>query len=68
MAGSISNVIYQTFIRKNAVFVTSIFASAFAFELAFDTTTNKIWDAFNRGRQWKDIKYQYMNKEEEDED
>ncbi|RHZ57926.1 cytochrome b-c1 complex subunit 9 [Aspergillus thermomutatus] len=55
-------------IRRNAVYLTTIFASAFAFEMAFDTTSNKIWDSMNRGRQWKDIKHLYMNKEEEDED
>ncbi|KAK9625379.1 qcr9 subunit 9 of the ubiquinol cytochrome-c reductase complex [Aspergillus fumigatus] len=55
-------------IRRNAVYLTTIFAGAFAFELAFDTASNKIWDAMNRGRQWKDIKHRYMNKEEEEED
>ncbi|KAF7165118.1 hypothetical protein CNMCM5623_009426 [Aspergillus felis] len=55
-------------IRRNAVYLTTIFAGAFAFEMAFDTTTNKIWDTMNRGRQWKDIKHLYMNKEEEEED
>ncbi|KAL2870966.1 cytochrome b-c1 complex subunit 9 [Aspergillus lucknowensis] len=69
MAGALASSIYQTLIRRNAVYLTSIFVGAFAFEIAFDTSTNKIWDTWNRGRQWKDIKYQYMNKaEEEDED
>ncbi|RAL01353.1 cytochrome b-c1 complex subunit 9 [Aspergillus ibericus CBS 121593] len=54
--------------RRNAVYLTSIFGAAFAFELAFDTASNKIWDSFNRGRQWKDIKYQYVNKAEEDDE
>ncbi|KAJ5584316.1 uncharacterized protein N7459_004116 [Penicillium hispanicum] len=67
MAG-ISNVLYQTFIRRNAVFLTTIFAGAFAFELSFDTASNKIWDSWNSGRQWKDIKYRYLNKEEEEEE
>jgi hypothetical protein len=55
---------------------------------AFDTTSNKIWDALNRGvcfvtattllstfrtnflqRQWKDIRHNYIQKaEEEDEE
>ncbi|KAJ5669463.1 hypothetical protein N7462_010533 [Penicillium macrosclerotiorum] len=77
MAG-ISNALYQhvfpsprikrTFIRKNAIFLTTIFAGAFAFEIAFDTTSNKIWDTMNAGRQWKDIKFQYMNNAEEDDE
>uniref|UniRef100_A0A093V8P8 Complex III subunit 9 n=1 Tax=Talaromyces marneffei PM1 TaxID=1077442 RepID=A0A093V8P8_TALMA len=41
---------------------------AFACEVAFDTASNKIWDTMNRGRQWKDIRHQYIQKAEEDED
>ncbi|KAL1977217.1 hypothetical protein VTN31DRAFT_76 [Thermomyces dupontii] len=68
MAG-IANTIYQTFFRRNATFVATVFASAFAFEIAFDVTTNKIWDSLNRGRQWKDIRHKYIQKpEEEDEE
>ncbi|KAJ0419430.1 ubiquinol-cytochrome C reductase [Aspergillus carlsbadensis] len=60
--------VYRTLIRRNAVYLTSIFAGAFAFEVAFDTSTNKLWDTWNRGRQWKDLKYQYVNKAEEEDD
>ncbi|KAL2827170.1 ubiquinol-cytochrome C reductase [Aspergillus cavernicola] len=68
MAGALATSIYQTLIRRNAVYLTSIFAGAFALEIAYDTSTNRIWDAFNRGRQWKDIKYQYLNQAEEEDD
>ncbi|KAK4870216.1 hypothetical protein LT330_005270 [Penicillium expansum] len=57
-----------TFIRKNTVLLTTAFAGAFAFELAFDITSNKVWDSWNQGRQWKDIKHRYMVKEEEDDE
>ncbi|KAJ5368675.1 Cytochrome b-c1 complex subunit 9 [Penicillium cataractarum] len=67
MAG-ISNAIYQSIIRRNAVFLTTIFAGAFAFELSFDTASNKIWDTWNAGRQWKDIKPRYLVKEDEDDE
>ncbi|PLB55386.1 hypothetical protein P170DRAFT_505989 [Aspergillus steynii IBT 23096] len=55
-------------IRRNAVFLTTIFTSAFAFEIAFDSASNSIWDTINRGRQWKDIKPRYMVKDEEEDD
>ncbi|KAJ5322933.1 hypothetical protein N7452_011222 [Penicillium brevicompactum] len=58
----------HTFIRKNTVLLTTAFAGAFAFELAFDIGSNKIWDSWNQGRQWKDIKHRYMVKEEEDDE
>ncbi|EEA26225.1 qcr9 subunit 9 of the ubiquinol cytochrome-c reductase complex [Talaromyces marneffei ATCC 18224] len=67
MAG-FAQTIYQTLFQRNAVYLTSIFAGAFAFEVAFDTASNKIWDTMNRGRQWKDIRHQYIQKAEEDED
>ncbi|CAG7976012.1 unnamed protein product [Penicillium nalgiovense] len=35
---------------------------------AFDITSNKVWDSWNQGRQWKDIKHRYMVKEEEDDE
>ncbi|KAL4940318.1 hypothetical protein BDV06DRAFT_196919 [Aspergillus oleicola] len=68
MAGALATSIYQTLIRRNAVYLTSIFMGAFAFEVAFDTSTNKLWDTWNRGRQWKDIKHQYMVAAEEEDD
>ncbi|KAH8689550.1 putative ubiquinol-cytochrome C reductase complex, subunit X [Talaromyces proteolyticus] len=68
MAG-LSNAIYRTFFQRNAVYLTSIFAGAFAFEIAFDSVSNKVWDSINRGRQWKDIRHLYIQKaEEEDEE
>ncbi|KAJ5991026.1 hypothetical protein N7499_011570 [Penicillium canescens] len=60
--------LFRTFIRKNTVLLTTAFAGAFAFELGFDITSNKIWDSWNQGRQWKDIKHRYMVKEEEDDE
>ncbi|CAI7631888.1 unnamed protein product [Penicillium discolor] len=69
--------VFRTFIRKNTVLLTTAFAGAFAFELtlttqcqnsAFDITSNKVWDSWNQGRQWKDIKHRYIVKEEEDDE
>ncbi|BAE57009.1 ubiquinol-cytochrome C reductase [Aspergillus flavus] len=60
--------VFRGLIRRNAVYLTAIFTSAFAFEIAYDSASNRIWDAMNRGRQWKDIKHQYMVKDEEDDE
>ncbi|EHY59944.1 qcr9 subunit 9 of the ubiquinol cytochrome-c reductase complex [Exophiala dermatitidis] len=64
----ISETFYNTVFRKNAVFLTSVFAGAFLFEIGFDTATNKLWDSWNRGRQWKDIKHRYMTAGEDEEE
>ncbi|KAG2188579.1 hypothetical protein INT44_001334 [Umbelopsis vinacea] len=57
---SLANTFYNTLVKKNSVFVATIFGSAFAFEVAFDTTSTKVWDSFNKGKQWKDIKDKYV--------
>ncbi|KAF2227717.1 putative ubiquinol-cytochrome C reductase complex, subunit X [Elsinoe ampelina] len=65
---SVFGTLYNTLIKRNTIFLGTVFASAFALEIVFDTTSNKIWDAVNRGRQWKDIKYRYLQKAEDEDD
>ncbi|KAJ3089590.1 hypothetical protein HK102_005996 [Quaeritorhiza haematococci] len=52
--------VYNTVFRRSSTFVLGIFGSAFAFELAFDSASDKIWDSLNKGRQWKDIREKYI--------
>ena len=40
--------VYRAFFRRNSVFLVGIFASAFAFEMAFDTATDRWWDRMNK--------------------
>jgi hypothetical protein len=44
-----SQIIYNTFFKRNSVYVTTVFASAFAFSIGFDLATSAWWDAHNRG-------------------
>ncbi|RPB23796.1 ubiquinol-cytochrome C reductase [Terfezia boudieri ATCC MYA-4762] len=60
---ALSNTIYNTFIKRNFIFVGTIFVSAFAFEIIFDKTTDRIWNGINKGRQWKDIRHRYVQEE-----
>lgn len=48
-ASGLTSTIYNTFFKKNSVFIASIFAGAIAFEVAFDTGSNTIWDRINKG-------------------
>ncbi|CAO3614549.1 unnamed protein product [Mucor hiemalis] len=59
-ASGLTRTIYNTFFKKNSVFVASIFTGAIAFEMAFNSASDKIWDNFNKGKQWKDIKNNYQ--------
>ncbi|CAK4032161.1 Cytochrome b-c1 complex subunit 9 [Lecanosticta acicola] len=52
--------LYNTIVKRNFVFLGTIFAGAFVTEIAFDTAANSIWNRINQGRQWQDIKYRYM--------
>ncbi|KAI9803765.1 MAG: qcr9 subunit 9 of the ubiquinol cytochrome-c reductase complex [Sarcosagium campestre] len=60
----VSQGLYNFIFRKNFVFLATVFSGAFAFEILFDTGSDKIWDAINRGRQWKDIRSRYLEQEE----
>ncbi|EOA84900.1 uncharacterized protein SETTUDRAFT_163697 [Exserohilum turcica Et28A] len=66
MSGMLGTV-YNAVLRSNTTMLFAVFGSAFGLQLAFDTTSDKIWDNINRGRQWKDIKQRYMEAAEDDE-
>ncbi|KAF2005875.1 ubiquinol-cytochrome C reductase [Amniculicola lignicola CBS 123094] len=67
MAGLASS-IYNALFRRNTVMLGTVFASAFAMQLGFDTGSEKIWNSINQGRQWKDIKHKFMEQAEDDEE
>jgi len=56
----LSTAFYNTFVKRNSVYVTSIFAGAFAFGIGFDVAVSNFWDNWNRGKQWKDIRHKYI--------
>ncbi|KAJ9634751.1 uncharacterized protein PV06_07055 [Exophiala oligosperma] len=64
----LSSGFFNGIFRRNAFFLTTVFAGAFAFELAFEGGTNAMWDSWNKGRQWKDIKHKYMTAEEDEDE
>ncbi|KLJ09810.1 hypothetical protein EMPG_14761 [Blastomyces silverae] len=59
--------LFSSLFRRNTTFLTSMFVGAFAFEIAFDSISDRIFDSINKGRQWKDIRHQYIQKAEEEE-
>jgi len=58
-----SNAFYNVFVKRNSVFVTSIFAGAFAFSIGFDVGVTTFYDRWNKGKQWKDIRHNYVEEE-----
>ncbi|KAI5209890.1 hypothetical protein E4T39_00466 [Aureobasidium subglaciale] len=69
----------STIFRKNYVFLSVVFVSAFGLEMyarfpidsslyrtcAFDNASNSVWNSVNKGRQWKDLKQKYMENDDE---
>ncbi|KAK6006861.1 hypothetical protein QM012_005869 [Aureobasidium pullulans] len=65
MASPALQSVYNTIFRKNYVFLSVVFTSAFAMEIAFDNASNSVWNSINKGRQWKDLKQKYMENDDE---
>jgi len=40
---------YNTLFKRNSVFVSTVFLSAFSFSIGYDLLTTAWWDAHNRG-------------------
>ncbi|PPQ69388.1 hypothetical protein CVT24_001657 [Panaeolus cyanescens] len=60
---SFSTTLYNTFFKRNSVFVGTVFAGAFAFGIGFDVGVTKFYDAWNKGKQWKDIRHNYVEED-----
>ncbi|KZT12908.1 ubiquinol-cytochrome C reductase UQCRX/QCR9-like protein [Laetiporus sulphureus 93-53] len=58
---SFANTFYNTFVRRNSIYVTAIFAGAYAFGVGFDVGITSLWDHWNKGKQWKDIRDKYVH-------
>lgn len=65
---SFYSTIYNTFIKRNSVFVTTIFVGAFAFQGFFDAGITAWYENHNKGKLWKDIKGKYTGDAEEEDD
>jgi len=57
---ALSNLFYNSIVKRNSVFVSAIFAGAFVFGVGFDVGVQSFWDNWNKGRQWKDIRANYI--------
>ncbi|KAH8830667.1 cytochrome b-c1 complex subunit 9 [Flagelloscypha sp. PMI_526] len=62
---AISSSIYNAFFKRNSVFVGTVFAGAFVFGIGFDLGVTKVWDSWNKGKQWKDIRHKYVESSDE---
>ncbi|CDO57548.1 similar to Saccharomyces cerevisiae YGR183C QCR9 Subunit 9 of the ubiquinol cytochrome-c reductase complex,which is a component of the mitochondrial inner membrane electron transport chain [Geotrichum candidum] len=64
---SFGTTIYNTLFRRNSVFVATVFASSFFFDIGFNKVVDSYYDSINAGKQWKDIRSKYVEAEDDDE-
>lgn len=56
-------------LRRNSLFVSTIFVGAFAFQASFDSGVTKWYENHNKGKLWKDVKGKFLEGgDDEDED
>ena len=60
--------IYNIFFKKSSSYFLTLVAGAFIFERFSDGIAESIFDSINKGKQWKDIKLNYIKQAEEDEE
>jgi len=58
-----ANQVYNTLFKRNSIFVTTVFTTAFFFGIGFDVAVSKFYDRWNQGKQWKDIRHRYVQEE-----
>uniref|UniRef100_A0A060T5W6 Complex III subunit 9 n=1 Tax=Blastobotrys adeninivorans TaxID=409370 RepID=A0A060T5W6_BLAAD len=63
---SFATTIYNTVFKRNTVFVSTVFFSAFFYDVAFHNTFDRIFDSLNQGKQWKDIRHRYVEANDEE--
>ncbi|PFH58748.1 hypothetical protein XA68_13286 [Ophiocordyceps unilateralis] len=60
---SVGSQLYSTLFKTNYAMLAAVFGAGFVFEIGFNSTMNKFWDKYNRGRQWKDIRSRYVEED-----
>ncbi|XP_060533044.1 cytochrome b-c1 complex subunit 9 [Cylas formicarius] len=57
---SLANSIYNTLFKRTSTFALTCVFSAFFFERTFDLAADKLFEKYNEGKLWKDIKDKYQ--------
>ncbi|OMJ30357.1 hypothetical protein AYI69_g102 [Smittium culicis] len=59
----ITRMIYNTFMKRESTYFTTVVVTGFAFSYYFNTTFDKFWDATHT-TQWKDVKHRFIKDSE----
>ncbi|KAJ6635244.1 Cytochrome b-c1 complex subunit 9, partial [Pseudolycoriella hygida] len=55
----IMSFLYNLVFRRTSTFAAGVVVSVFFFERGFDVISDEIFDSYNKGKLWKDIKHKY---------
>ncbi|XP_044017867.1 cytochrome b-c1 complex subunit 9 [Aphidius gifuensis] len=56
---ALQTTLYNVFFKRTSTFLLTIMAGTFLFERGVDVTTDYIFETYNKGKLWKDIKHKY---------
>ncbi|WFD31187.1 qcr9 subunit 9 of the ubiquinol cytochrome-c reductase complex [Malassezia sp. CBS 17886] len=63
---SIANTFYNYIVRRNSIYVGTIFGTAFGFGIAFNMVTDYWWKQNNQGKLWEDVREKHAKADDED--
>ena len=47
---------YNLILKRSSTYMTAVMVVATTVGIGYDYAMNAVWDSYNRGKQWKDIK------------
>ncbi|THK33123.1 cytochrome b-c1 complex subunit 9 [Diachasma alloeum] len=56
---SIQSFFYNAIFKRTSTFMLAIVGGSFFFERAIDVASDTIFESYNKGKLWKDIKHKY---------
>ncbi|KAL6670640.1 Cytochrome b-c1 complex subunit 9, mitochondrial [Candidozyma auris] len=51
---------FSALIKRNSLYVATIFGGAFAFQAFFDSAITRWYEQHNKGKLWKDVKPRFL--------
>jgi ubiquinol-cytochrome c reductase subunit 9 len=58
----------QTWLRRNTIFLATVFGGALLAELVVDSGVDRFWEWRNRGKLWKDVEKNLLTQNDDSEE
>jgi len=60
-----SRTLYSTLFKHGSTYMATCMVVAIAAGQGYDAVMNSIWDANNKGKQWKDVQHKFIEADED---